>query len=254
MRGTDKTDRNKTAGRRTPAWLKPAIRGLDIWQWAWRWSIVACRPAKGRPPMNHHKVTTAVIAGCALFLFLACFWPVLFLGRQFAFRDVSDFYYPLYERVQQEWRAGRLPLWSPEENGGMPLLGNPTAAVLYPGKLVYAALPYPWAARVYILGHVLRCFAAIRGLLRHWGVSRVGAGLGALAYAYGAPVLTQYCNVVFLIGAAWMPLGFLAADRWIRGGQRSSLGLPAVVCCSKPLGGDPQDPPISRRRHRWDTR
>ena len=31
----------------------------------------------------------------------------------------------------------------------MPLLGNPTAAVLYPGKLVFAVLPYPWAANLH---------------------------------------------------------------------------------------------------------
>jgi hypothetical protein len=45
--------------------------------------------------------------------------------------------------VQQEWDAGRWPLWEPEENAGMPLLGNPTAAVLDPGKVVLAILPDP---------------------------------------------------------------------------------------------------------------
>ena len=64
--------------------------------------------------------------------------------RQFGFRDAGHFYYPLYQRVQEEWNQGRWPLWEPEENAGMPLLGNPTAAVLYPGKLVFAVLPYAW--------------------------------------------------------------------------------------------------------------
>jgi Bacterial membrane protein YfhO len=190
--------------------------------------------------INRNGAAASVLALCVGALFLACFWPVLFQGRQFAFRDSSDFYYPLYERVQQEWRAGRLPLWSPEENGGMPLLGNPTAAVLYPGKLVYAALPYPWAARVYIIVHVLLAFANLRALLRHWGASQAGSSLGALAYAFGAPVLTQYCNVVFLVGAAWMPLGFLAADCWIRLGKKSWLSAFAVVLAMQTLGGDPE--------------
>ena len=35
----------------------------------------------------------------------------------------------------------------------MPLLGNPTAAVLYPGKLVFAILPYAWGARTYVVAH-----------------------------------------------------------------------------------------------------
>ena len=102
---------------------------------------------------------------CLVFLTLACFAPVLFRGRQFAYRDSASFYYPLYLHVQQEWEAGRLPLWMPEENSGKPLLGDPTAAVLYPGKLIFAALPYPWAARVYVMAHVALAFGAMLALL-----------------------------------------------------------------------------------------
>jgi hypothetical protein len=177
---------------------------------------------------------------CLVFLTLACFGPLLFRGRQFAYRDSGNFYYPLYLRVQQEWEAGRLPLWMPEENGGTPLLGNPTAAVLYPGKLVFAALPYSWAVRVYVIAHVALAFGAMRSLLRHWSISPTGATIGAMAYAFGAPVLFQYCNVVFLVGAAWMPLGLRSADRWVRLGDLRALGGLAMVLALQTLGGDPQ--------------
>src|SRR5438270_400386 len=153
---------------------------------------------------------------CPFILLLACFAPVLFADRQFAYRDSGDFYYPLYLRVQQEWRAGRLPLWEPEENGGVPLLGYPSAAILYPGKLIYAAFSYPWAARIYIIGHVALAFAAMWIMMRGWNISPSGAVLAALGYAFGGPVLLQYCNVIFLVGAAWMPLAFYFADRWWR--------------------------------------
>jgi hypothetical protein len=175
-----------------------------------------------------------------VFFTLACFGPVLFRGRQFAYRDSGSFYYPLYLRVQQEWEAGRLPLWMPDENSGMPLLGNPTAAVLYPGKLIFAALPYPWAVRVYVVAHVVLAFGAMRALLRHWSISPTGATIGAMAYAFGAPVLFQCCNVVFLVGAAWMPLGFRSADRWVRLGERRALGGLATVLALQTLGGDPE--------------
>src|ERR1043166_2293560 len=75
-------------------------------------------------------VPVSIMAGCLLALTLVCFGPVLFQDRQFSYRDSGQFYYPLYQRVQREWEAGRWPLWEPEENGGMPLLGNPSAAVL----------------------------------------------------------------------------------------------------------------------------
>jgi len=172
---------------------------------------------------------------------LACFGTVLFRGEQFVFRDAGHFYYPLYQRVQQEWAAGRWPLWAPEENGGMPLLGNPTAAVLYPGKLLFTPpISYPWGMRLYIVGHLLLAVGAMYALMRSWGVGRAGSALAALSYGFGMPVLFQTCNVIFLVGAAWLPLGFRAADRWLRLGRRWGLVELAVILAMETLGGDPQ--------------
>jgi hypothetical protein len=171
---------------------------------------------------------------------VACFRGVLFEDRQFGLRDAAHFYYPLYQRVQQEWEAGRWPLWSPEENAGMPLLGNPTAAVFYPGKLVFFALAYPWAMRSYVIAHVVLAFVSMRAMLRGWRVSPTGSTIGAIAFAFGAPVLSQSCNVIFLVGAAWAPFGFLAADRWLRLRRRGALTGLAVVLAMQVLGGDPQ--------------
>ncbi len=178
---------------------------------------------------------------CFSSLFLLCYAPALFLGRQFGYRDAGHYYYPLNERVQKEWNEGRWPpLWEPEENAGMPLLGNPTAAVLYPGKLVFAFLPYEWGARVYIVMHSALAFFAMLVLMRSWAVSWFGSALSALAYAFGAPILFQYCNIIYLIGAAWLPLGFHGVDQWIRLGRRWGLLELAFVLAMQVLGGDPQ--------------
>ena len=56
----------------------------------------------------------------------------------------------------------------------MPLLGNPTAAVLYPGKLVFAVLPYAWGARVYIVAHSALAFLGMLVLMRSWGTRWFG--------------------------------------------------------------------------------
>ncbi len=181
-----------------------------------------------------------LIIACFVALFLICYAPVLFLDRQFGFRDAAHYYYPLNQRVQEEWNQGRWPLWEPEENAGMPLLGNPTAAVLYPGKVVFALLPYAWGARVYIILHSALAFFAMLVLMRAWGTSWFGSSQSALAYAFGVPILFQYCNVIYLIGAAWLPLGVLAADRWVRLGRRPALLGLAVVLAMQVLGGDPQ--------------
>ena len=182
-----------------------------------------------------------LILGCPAGLFVACYGRAIFRGEQFAYRDAAHYYYPLYQRVQAEWDAGRWPLWEPEENSGMPLLGNPTAAVLYPGKLVFAVFPYPLGGAALHHGRTpLLAFAAMLVLLRRWGTSWVGSILGSLAYAFGGPVLFQYCNIIYLVGAAWLPLGFRAVDRWLRLGRGIALAELAVVLAMEILGGDPE--------------
>ncbi|MGO9463377.1 MAG: hypothetical protein ACLQIB_51845 [Isosphaeraceae bacterium] len=181
-----------------------------------------------------------LIVICFFAVFLSCYGPALSSHRQFGYRDAAHFYYPLYERVEREWNAGRWPLWEPEENAGVPLLGNPTAAVMYPGKVIYAVLPYPWAARIYVVVHTALAFIAMLALLRSWGTSWVGSALSALAYAFGAPILFQYCNVIYLVGAAWLPLGMRAIDRWVRLGRRLGMLELAIVLSMQLLGGDPQ--------------
>lgn len=177
---------------------------------------------------------------CALVLLTICFRAVIFGGQQFGYRDIAHFYYPLYQRVQQEWSAGRIPLWEPEENGGIPLMGNPTAAVLYPGKAIFGVLPYGWGMRVYVIGHLLLGFAGAVVLARSLGVGATGSLLAGLSYAFGAPVLFQYTNVIYLVGAAWLPLGFHAVDRLVRRHDRWAVPELSVVLALQMLGGDPQ--------------
>ncbi len=181
-----------------------------------------------------------LLLACSSALFLCCFAPALFEDRQFGFRDAGHYYYPLHARVQTEWNENRWPLWEPEENGGMPLLGNPTAAVLYPGKIVFAVLPYKWAARIYIVAHTAIAFAAMLVLMRSWGIGWGGSGIAALSYTFGAPILFQYCNIIYLVGAAWLPLGMHAVDRWVRLGRRWAILELALVLGMQVLGGDPQ--------------
>src|SRR3954454_17619543 len=104
-------------------------------------------------PAPGHPAWLLLVACCAsaLALLLVVFRSVLFGDEQFAFRDAGNFYDPLYLRVQQEWRAGRWPLWDPWQNGGQPLLGNPMAAVLYPGKILLALPSYAWGMRLYVI-------------------------------------------------------------------------------------------------------
>ena len=181
-----------------------------------------------------------VAAVCFLIVQGLYFKDVLFFDTQFGYQDAADFYYPFYQRIQQEWSAGRFPLWETEENGGMPLLGNPTSAVLYPGKLIYALLPYPWAARIYPLAHILLAGVGTYTLARFKSVSAAGACIAMLGFACGAPLVHSTSNVIFLVGAAWTPWAWLALEGWIRQVRLQYLLGLSLVFGLQILGGDPQ--------------
>ena len=113
-------------------------------------------------------------------------------------------------------------------------------AVLYPGKILFAILPYAWGLRSYIVAHEFLAFGAMLALTRSWGVSWTGGLLAGLCFAFGGPILSNYFNVIYLVGAAWAPLGFRAADRWLRLGRRAALPQLALVLAMQVLGGDPE--------------
>ncbi|MCY2988389.1 MAG: hypothetical protein NTY19_11070 [Planctomycetota bacterium] len=190
------------------------------------------------PPRFSYARLLAVAA--ILGPFLWCFGPALCGARSFAFRDAAHYYYPLFQWSCREWAAGRVPLWNPQENCGVPVLADTTSSVLYPGKLLFALpLPYAAAYKLYVTGHVLLAAAAAFSLARRWAASLPAATLCAVSYAFGGNVVFQYCNVVFLVGAAWLPLALLATDQMLV--HRSlgwSLGLGTVLALMV-LGGDP---------------
>lgn len=194
-----------------------------------------------------------LVSVCALFAWL--FADALFGSGMFVFRDAGHFYYPLFRFIADEWAAGRVPLWNPYENLGQPLAGNPAASVFYPGKLIFALpISYGWAYKIYIMAHLLLAAGAGYRLARHWNASVEAAGVCAISYAFSGNVLFTYCNVVFLVGAAWLPVGLLAADRMLvqgsgAGGQGARSGERGrafwavafgLVLALMVLGGDPQ--------------
>ena len=205
-------------------------------------SRLAARQHFSIPRGNSCAIVSSLllVLTCFAALFLKCYAPALLLDRQFGFRDAAHYYYPLNQRVQEEWNQGRWPLWEPEENAGMPLLGNPTAAVLYPGKLVFAVLPYAWGARVYIVAHSALAFVAMLVLMRCWGTTWFGssaecAGLRVWR-SHPLSVLQRHlpdrCGLASSRGSRGRSLG-------PTGAAMGDLEL-AIVLSMQTLGGDPQ--------------
>jgi hypothetical protein len=172
---------------------------------------------------------------------LAMFGPALVTDRSFAFRDAAHFYYPLFEWCAREWGAGRIPLWNPQENAGIPVLADTSSSVFYPGKLVFA-LPLDFSLRykLYVVGHVLLAAVGSYWLARSWRASRHAAAIAATSYACGGGVVFQYSNVVFLVGSAWLPIAGVAMDGMLRERSWRAVALLGAALAMMILGGDPQ--------------
>jgi hypothetical protein len=171
----------------------------------------------------------------------ALFGPVLLTDRSFAIRDAAHFYYPLFQWCSTEWSSGRVPLWNPYENCGLPVLADTTSSLFYPGKLIFL-LPLDFALRykLYVIGHVVIAAVTSYGLARRWKASQYAAAIAAIAYACGGNVVFQYSNAIFLVGAAWLPLAALAADQMLQARSWRAAILLGIVLALMILGGDPQ--------------
>lgn len=169
------------------------------------------------------------------------FQDVMLRGRLLSYRDTLQFYYPLFDYLQREWEAGRIPLWNPYTNGGEPILALGTSSVLYPLKLLFF-LPLSYWARfhLYVLVHVAIAAGTCGWTARQWGASRPAATLAALSYAFSGNVLFNYSNVVFLVGAAWLPLVLWSGESLLRERTWSRVPLTAGLLALIVFGGDPQ--------------
>lgn len=181
------------------------------------------------------------VAVVALALGCWFFGSLVAAARIAANGDGPLYYDPMFRFVQRQWAAGRVPLWNPNDDIGMPLAALGTTSVFYPGKLLFfLPIAFERAYGAYLLLHeLLAAYAAYR-LARRWRCGQYAAGLAAVAYAFSGQVVYQYCYLVYLVSAAWLPLALEAADRMLRGRSwRASLAMGGALAMMI-LGGDPQ--------------
>ncbi|MCP4773991.1 MAG: hypothetical protein GY880_07115 [Planctomycetaceae bacterium] len=184
------------------------------------------------------------------------FWPALLIGgiwvwffgpmmmgrEVVGFRDSAYLYYPLFEWIDAQWAAGEIPLWNPFCNFGMPVIGDGSSSVFYPGKLVFFCrfLSYPSRYGIYLAMHVPLAAVGAYQFSRLIGAKKTGATLAAFAYPFGGVVLFQVTNVIYLVSAAWFPWAMICVLQMVQTKHlKWALGL-AMVCAMMILGGDPQ--------------
>ena len=171
-------------------------------------------------------------------LWLWVFWPFI-TGQQVAgFRDSAYLYYPLFKFIDMEWASGVIPLWNLYDGAGQPLMADGSSSVFYPGKLIFLCrfLSFPTRYGLYLSIHVLLAAATSYYLAKILGCNRLGRTTAAISYAFGGSVLFQVNNVIYLVGAAWLPVALCCVWMMFQSTKWKWPLLGAAVCALMLLG------------------
>jgi hypothetical protein len=120
-------------------------------------------------------------------------------------------------------RSGLLPLWDLSIGFGQPLLGDPSAQVLYPTTWL-APLLAPWTLyTVYAVLHLAFAGVGMTRLARAVGLRQGEAVVAGSAFMLGGPMASLVDLWHHLAGAAWIPWVVLAVHRAARRPSLRSL-------------------------------
>lgn len=170
--------------------------------------------------------------------------PVLWLFRSVLLgdealyaRDVFHQYWPLRTHVVEAVRAGHLPLWDDASQGGLPLLANIHAAVLYPPNFIYQLVSFSTGYGWLVAAHLVILVWGVFAFLSASGRGLWGATAAALIFVGSAPVLGLTAFGPHLMGLAWVPW---FAHALIRSGSFVSRVLQgSLLVTLQCLCGDP---------------
>ena len=168
--------------------------------------------------MSKHARSHLLLVVCVIGLSLLFFFQLAFSGKILARGDAFQYFYPYWDARNAAFRAGELPLWSPELFMGAPLLANPQVGVYYPPNWLTAPLRAPAAIALSIVLHAALALAGTIWLFRLALSKRwLPAFAAGIAYAFGGVILSHVEQINQLQGLAWLPLLFALYHRALMG-------------------------------------
>jgi len=137
---------------------------------------------------------------------------------------------------------GRIPLWNPSMNAGMPALANPQAMYLFPFDLLFLALPLGIATNLVILLNFLLAGVAMflfsRRYFSHPATALICGVAYMLSHRYLAMIYSGWLPKMSMF--ALTPLLFWACDLVLERPARRTIAAVAVVGALTLLQGDMQ--------------
>lgn len=147
-------------------------------------------------------------------LTLLFFHQMAFTDKILARGDTYNYFYPYWDVRNEAYRAGELPMWTPDIFMGAPLLANPQLGTYYPPNWLTAPFRAPTAIKISILLHALIAGLGMMALYRETvSKSLIPALTAGVIFAFGGYVGAHVEQINQLQGLAWMPLLFMLYHR-----------------------------------------
>ncbi len=195
-------------------------------------SLGDVRATRRRPASPYPVVTVVALWLCR------SFW---FPGRYVVGFDTYAYSGPNLEVTERAVRDLRLPILDDMIFGGVPHLGNPSAAALYPPQLLTLLFETNRAMGILVTVHVVLLGVGMVLLLRRLGVGRLGAGVAAVALVASGAALTKTIQFEQILVIAWAPL-LIASIHSVLHASRPwrSVAATSAVTAAILLAGHPQ--------------
>ena len=150
------------------------------------------------------------------------FADVLFTSKNFYFRDILNFHYPLRKVLIDSYARGEWPLWNPYVYLGQPMLANPNYMAFYPSNLFHLFLPFNYAFKLHFVIHPILAGLGAYFLQRRLSLPPIACFGGAVAYAFSGIVLSFLNLYNFVPSVALLPwIGWALLNAM---GKRGSSG------------------------------
>jgi hypothetical protein len=191
------------------------------------------------------KSRQTLAAAIILLLLSLLFWKVriMDLGVKetpaFHSADLYAQYYPMVEYGFASLRSGHVPLWNPYQLCGEPFLAMaPYVGLFYPLNLPFLFFNTGAAIEITLILHMLLGALGMWLLLRHFGISTLGALCAGLTFIWSGWLMFNVNHPWLYAGMTWMPLTVLLFELAVRGVRIAQLGVVIAVGCQVFAGAE----------------
>jgi hypothetical protein len=217
------------SGYMSRMWSRPLERWRDAIRRPW---TRTARNAAG----------AALVAG----LPFGTYWRLWVRGprAEYLFGDPCGLYWPDLVYLYRALTHLQLPLWNPFERGGVSMLSEPEAGVLYPLNWLMVVLGAAAGGMPFVMIEIKACLhlaiggVAMFAMLRRRGLSLAAAALGGVVYELG-PYAAGNVHFAIVWPQAWLPLLMLAIDWLLDGGGLLAAMLVAAAAFLLVVAGSP---------------